>query len=75
MGTKEVKNADGDRQRYRQGRPGATSTETEYRGARRRRSGGGPGGGCARMPVGIPSPPRGGRRKPRSRSMLNTIGG
>jgi hypothetical protein len=29
--------------------------------ARRRRSGGGPGGGCARKPVGIPSPPRGGR--------------
>jgi hypothetical protein len=26
-----------------------------------RRSGGGPGGGCARRPVGIPSPPRGGR--------------
>jgi hypothetical protein len=26
------------------------------------------------MPVGIPSPPRGGRKKPRSRAMLNTIG-
>jgi hypothetical protein len=30
-------------------------------GARRRRSGGGPRRGCARGPVGIPSPPRGGR--------------
>jgi hypothetical protein len=30
-------------------------------GARRRRSGGGPGEGCARRPVDIPSPPRGGR--------------
>jgi uncharacterized protein YceK len=44
-------------------------------GARRRRSGGGPGGGCARMPVGIPSPPRGGRWKPRSRASLGTVGG
>jgi hypothetical protein len=44
-------------------------------GACRRRSGGGPGGGCARIPVGIPSPPRGGRWKPRSRAMLGTVGG
>jgi hypothetical protein len=43
-------------------------------GARRRRSGGGPGGGFARMPVGIPSPPRGGRWKPRSRAMHGTVG-
>jgi hypothetical protein len=44
-------------------------------GARRRRSGDGPGGGCARMPVGISSPPRGGRWKPRSRATLGTVGG
>jgi hypothetical protein len=44
-------------------------------GARRRRSGGGPGGGCARKPVGIPSPPRGGPWKPRSRAKLGTVGG
>jgi hypothetical protein len=44
-------------------------------GARRRRSGGGLGGGCARAPVGILSPPRGGRWKPRSRAMLGTVGG
>jgi hypothetical protein len=44
-------------------------------GTRRRRSGGGPGGGCARMPVGTPSPPRAGRWKPRSRAMLGTVGG
>jgi hypothetical protein len=42
---------------------------------RRRRSGGGPGGGCARRPVGIPSPLRGGRWKPPSRAMLGTVGG
>jgi hypothetical protein len=35
---------------------------------------GGPGGGCARMPVGIPSPPRGGCWKPHSRAMLGTVG-
>jgi hypothetical protein len=46
-----------------------------YLGARRRRSSGGPGGGCARMPVGIPSPPRGWRWKPRSRARLVTVGG
>jgi hypothetical protein len=44
-------------------------------GARRRRSGGGPGRGCARRPVGIPSPPRGGRWKPRSRARPGTVGG
>jgi hypothetical protein len=44
-------------------------------GARRRRSGGGPDGGCARRPVGIPSPPRGGRWKPRSRAMHGTVEG
>jgi hypothetical protein len=44
-------------------------------GARRRRSGGGPGGGCARMPVGIPSPPSARRLKPRSRAMRGTEGG
>jgi hypothetical protein len=44
-------------------------------GARRRRSGGGPGRGCARRPVGIPSPPRGGRLKPRSRARHGTVGG
>jgi hypothetical protein len=43
-------------------------------GARRRRSGGGHGGGCARRTVGTPSPPRGGRWKPRSRVMLGTVG-
>jgi hypothetical protein len=45
------------------------------RGALRRRSGGGPGGGCTRKPVGIPSYPRGGRWKPRSRAMPGTVGG
>jgi hypothetical protein len=35
---------------------------------------GGPGRGCARWPVGIPSPPRGGRWKPRSRAILGTVG-
>jgi hypothetical protein len=44
-------------------------------GARRRRSGGGLGGGCGRMPAGIPSPPRGGRLNPRSRAKLGTVGG
>jgi hypothetical protein len=44
-------------------------------GARRRRSGGGPGGGCVRRPVGIPSPPLGGRWKPRSRATPGTVGG
>jgi hypothetical protein len=44
-------------------------------GARRRRSGDGPGGGCARRPVGIPSPPRSGRWKPRSRAGPGTVGG
>jgi hypothetical protein len=44
-------------------------------GARRRCSGGGRGGGCARKPVGIPSPPRGGRWKPCSRARLGTEGG
>jgi hypothetical protein len=38
-------------------------------------AGGGPGGGCARRPVGIPSPPRGGRWKPRSRARLGMVGG
>jgi hypothetical protein len=33
-------------------------------GARRRRSGDGPKGGCARRPVGIPSPPREGAGNP-----------
>jgi hypothetical protein len=47
----------------------------QHPGARRWRSGGGPRGGCARMPVGIPSPPRGWRLKPRSRAMLGTLGG
>jgi hypothetical protein len=46
-----------------------------HQGARRRRSGGGPGGGCARKPVGISSPPRGGRWKPRSRAKPGTVGG
>jgi hypothetical protein len=44
-------------------------------GARRRRSGGVRDGGCARMPVAIPSPPRGGRWKPRSRDKPGTVGG
>jgi hypothetical protein len=44
-------------------------------GTRRRGSGGGPGGGCARRPIGIPSPPRGGRWKPRSRARHGTVGG
>jgi hypothetical protein len=37
--------------------------------------GGSPGGGCTRMPAGIPSPPRGGRWKPRSRARLSTVRG
>jgi hypothetical protein len=45
------------------------------KGARRRRSGGGPGGGCARRPIGNPSPPRGGRWKPRSRARPGTVEG
>jgi hypothetical protein len=39
------------------------------------RCGGGPGGGCARRPVGAPSPPRDGRWKPRSRARLSTATG
>jgi hypothetical protein len=50
-------------------------TKLEPDGARQRRSAGGPGGGCARMPVGIPSPPRGGRWKPLSRARPGTVGG
>jgi hypothetical protein len=38
--------------------------------AQRRR----PRRGCARRPVGIPSPPRGRRWKPRSRARLSTVG-
>jgi hypothetical protein len=52
-----------------------THMDNRDHGARRRRSGGGPGGGCVRRPVGIPSPPRGGRLKPRSRARLGTVGG
>jgi hypothetical protein len=48
---------------------------TTYKWANGAPAGGGPGGGCARRPVGIPSPPRGGRWKPRSRARLGTVGG
>jgi hypothetical protein len=41
----------------------------------RRRNGGGPGGGCARMPVGFPSPLRCGRWKPGTRAKRGTVGG
>jgi hypothetical protein len=44
------------------------------KGARLRGNGGGTAGGYTRMPVGKPSPPRGGHLKPHSRAILGTVG-